>query len=286
MEERPIEEELQELVAAVREHVTWHKRLGAWGLPASPEAPPMAAPEKQAAAGPARESGERLEMPKFELPARAPAPAPAQAPAPRAPQFEVPDDPAERIARLDALCARVQACTACPLHEKRTQTAFSRGNPRAEILFVGEGPGAEEDAQGVPFVGKAGQLLDKMITAMGFDPSEVYICNVVKCRPPDNRTPEPEEMAACAAYMHEQIALVAPKVMVALGGTATRGLLGTTEGITRLRGKWKLYRASIPVMPTFHPAYLLRNDAAKRDVWADLKSVLQQIGRTVPERKR
>jgi DNA polymerase len=149
-------------------------------------------------------------------------------------------------------------------------------------MFVGEGPGADEDAQGLPFVGKAGQLLDRMIKAMGFDPAEVYICNIVKCRPPENRTPEPDEMTACIPYLHEQIALVQPKCMVALGGTAAKGLLGTTEGITRLRGRWKLYRASIPVMPTFHPSYLLRKEDAKREVWSDLKEVLKNLGRPLP----
>lgn len=284
-EERPIEDELRELAAAVREHVLWQKRLGAWGLPPAPAAQPEAKPRPERAKIEVQES----------VPSRPPQPAPARAtqtapvrppPPPRAPAIEVPTDPQERIARLEALSERTRTCTLCPLHEKRTQAVFSRGNPNAELMFIGEGPGAEEDAQGLPFVGPAGQLLDKMIEAMGLELDQVYICNVVKCRPPENRPPEPEEMAACMPFLHEQIALVSPKAMVALGGTAARGLLGTTEGITRIRGKWKLYKAEIPVMPTFHPSYLLRNPPAKREVWEDLKLVLKQLGRTLPERKR
>lgn len=288
-EERPIEDELRELAAAVREHVLWQKRTGAWGLPPAPPAQ---------AEGPARRELPKIEVqesvPSRPPPSRQPVaprdpePAPARRPppAPRAPAIEVPADPEQRVARLEALCDRTRACTACPLHEKRKQVAFARGNPAAELMFVGEGPGAEEDAQGLPFVGPAGQLLDKMIEAMGYQPGQVYICNIVKCRPPENRTPEPEEMAACMPFLHEQIAMVAPKVIVALGGTAARGLLGTTEGITRVRGKWKVYKASIPVMPTFHPSYLLRNPAAKREVWEDLKDVLKHLGRPLPEKKR
>jgi len=133
-------------------------------------------------------------------------------------------------------------------------------------------------------VGKAGQLLDRMIEAMGFDRDEVYVCNVVKCRPPDNRKPELEEMEACLPYLSEQLTLIAPRVIVALGATAVQGLLGTTEGITRMRGNWKSYR-QIDVMPTFHPAYLLRNPAAKREVWEDLQAVLRRIDRSVPVRR-
>jgi DNA polymerase len=159
---------------------------------------------------------------------------------------------------------------------------FSRGTGTSGLCFVGEGPGADEDAQGQPFVGLAGQLLDRMIAAMGFSRDEIYVCNIVKCRPPENRKPEPDEMAACRPFLEQQLELVAPQVIVALGATAVQGLLGTTEGITRLRGRWKLYRGRIAVMPTFHPAYLLRNPKAKREVWEDLQAVLRQMGRTPP----
>lgn len=133
-------------------------------------------------------------------------------------------------------------------------------------------------------MGKAGQLLDRMIEAMGFSRDEVYICNIVKCRPPDNRKPDPEEMSQCMPYLAEQLALVEPQVIVALGATAVQGLLGTAGGITRLRGNWRLYQGKIPVMPTFHPAYLLRTPSAKREVWEDLQAVLRQMGRPIPTR--
>jgi DNA polymerase len=182
---------------------------------------------------------------------------------------------------LVQLAEEIKSCTKCALHAGRTQTVFARGNPSAELCFVGEGPGADEDAQGYPFVGKAGQLLDRMIGAMGYARDDVYVCNIVKCRPPGNRKPEPDEMATCVPYLREQLELVSPKVIVALGATAVEGLIGMSGGITRIRGQWKLYR-TIPVMPTFHPAYLLRNPAAKKEVWADLQAVLKQLGRPVP----
>lgn len=181
--------------------------------------------------------------------------------------------------RLALLAEEVRPCTKCVLGETRTQTVFARGNPFAEVCFVGEGPGADEDAQGEPFVGRAGQLLDKMIAAMGYHRDDVYICNVVKCRPPNNRKPEPSEMEACSPYLRDQLALVKPKVIVALGATAVTGLTGSTEGITRMRGKWKLYKGTIPIMPTFHPAYLLRDPSKKRDAWHDLQEVMKHLGK-------
>ncbi len=185
---------------------------------------------------------------------------------------------------LEQLQQHVADCRACVLCETRTQTVFSRGTGASGICFIGEGPGADEDAQGEPFVGAAGQLLDKMIGAMGLGRDEVYVCNVVKCRPPDNRKPAVEEMAACSGYLRRQLDIISPEVIVALGGTAVTGLLGLTEGITRLRGTFRLYNGSIPVMPTFHPAYLLRTPAAKREVWSDLLQVLSHLGRTPPAR--
>jgi DNA polymerase len=149
-------------------------------------------------------------------------------------------------------------------------------------MFVGEGPGEEEDRQGLPFVGAAGQLLDRMIVAMQLGRDDVYVCNIVKCRPPQNRKPDLEEMSRCMPFLAEQIAIMKPRVMVALGATAVQGLLGTSEGITRLRGQWKLYRGKIPVMPTFHPAYLLRQPQAKREVWKDLQEVLRQLASGTP----
>jgi uracil-DNA glycosylase family 4 len=162
---------------------------------------------------------------------------------------------------------------------------FSRGSATAELVFVGEGPGADEDRQGLPFVGAAGQLLDKMIGAMGYSRDDVYICNALKCRPPNNRKPEPDEMEACAPYLKEQLELLEPKVLVALGATGVQALIGSAVGITRMRGNWKLYRGRIPLMPTFHPAYLLRSPEKKRDVWEDLKQVMRKMGKEPPEQR-
>ena len=195
-------------------------------------------------------------------------------------------DSAERVARLTVLATTVAGCTKCELHATRTQTVFARGNPDAELVFIGEGPGADEDVQGLPFVGKAGQLLDKMIAAMGLSEGEVYICNIVKCRPPGNRTPEPREMASCMPYLREQLGVIRPKVLVALGSTALRGLFGPSEGITKARGSFRLYQGAIPVMPTFHPAYVLRQPTKeiRGMVWSDLQQVLKHLGRSAPRR--
>lgn len=189
-----------------------------------------------------------------------------------------------RRSRLAVVEATVRSCTRCELHASRAQTVFARGNPDAELVFVGEGPGADEDAQGLPFVGRAGQLLDRMIEAMGYRRDEVYVCNVVKCRPPGNRKPTPAEMGECGGYVRQQLAIIDPKVIVALGATAVEGLLGTTVGITRLRGTWKLHQGRTPVMPTFHPAYLLRSPEKKREAWADLQQVMARLGRALPKR--
>ncbi|MDI6774280.1 MAG: uracil-DNA glycosylase [Verrucomicrobiota bacterium] len=185
---------------------------------------------------------------------------------------------------MRAIAAAAASCAKCGLCRGRTQSVPGQGRLDPEALFVGEGPGAEEDAQGLAFVGAAGQLLTKMIRAMGFQREDVFIANVVKCRPPGNRQPLPEEMEACLPYLHEQIALLKPKVIVALGAIALKGLLGLT-GITRMRGKWHEYHG-IPVMPTYHPSYLLRAPSGKRDVWADLQDVLRRLGRPIPPVKK
>jgi DNA polymerase len=194
------------------------------------------------------------------------------------------ETPEERHVKLATLADEARACTRCGLHAQRKQAVFARGNPLSELCFVGEGPGADEDAQGLPFVGKAGQLLDKMIAAMGYGRDDVYICNIVKCRPPENRKPEPNEMAACNPFLVAQLGLVKPKVIVALGATAVQGLTGASGGITRMRGTWKLYKGAIPIMPTFHPAYLLRQPDAKREVWNDLKEVMRFLGKSPAEK--
>lgn len=163
-------------------------------------------------------------------------------------------------------------CTRCVLHEKRTNLVFGVGNPNAELMFIGEGPGFEEDRQGIPFVGPAGQLLTKIINAIDLSRDDVYIANVVKCRPPRNRDPEPEEVAECRPFLNRQVDSVKPKVICALGRIAAQNLLETEEGITRIRGRIYSYRGA-KLVPTFHPAYLLRNAEKKRECWEDMKLI-------------
>ena len=175
-------------------------------------------------------------------------------------------------------------CKRCKLHEQRNKIVFGVGNEQSPLVFVGEGPGADEDAQGIPFVGKAGQLLTQMIEntakkeGMPIHREDVYICNVVKCRPPGNRTPEPEEMATCGEFLYRQLTTIRPKAICALGGTAAKALTGHKEGVMKMRGKWFKWR-DIPVMVTYHPSYLLRpyNQDAKREAWEDLKKVLHFV---------
>ncbi len=286
IEEQGPDDELRGLVGALREHLRWQDACGAHGLPRAPEprAEALQEAERGVEALPAPEpTVVRAKMVAQDEGPRAPEAGAASSP--RRVVWSTPEPAEERSARLADLQAQVEACTGCPLHQSRRNVVYGAGPVDAEIMIVGEGPGAEEDRQGVPFVGKAGKLLDKMLAAMGFDRSQVYIGNIVKCRPPDNRNPEREEMVACFPYLQQQIALVRPQVIIAMGGTAVRGLLGI-GGVTRVRGKWKLYRAEIPVMPTFHPAYLLRQEEAKRDAWNDLKEVLRHLKREVPPRGR
>jgi DNA polymerase len=183
---------------------------------------------------------------------------------------------------LEGLATAAAGCTLCRLSEKRKTVVFGEGDPKAGVMFIGEGPGAEEDRTGRPFVGQAGQLLDRMIFAMGFRREEVYIANVVKCRPPGNRDPEEDEVAACADYLDRQIDLVEPSVIVALGKPASRRLTGTNKPMGALRGRWSSYRGT-PLMPVFHPAYLLRQPKLKREAWEDLKLVLHRLASTSEE---
>lgn len=186
---------------------------------------------------------------------------------------------------MDDIAARIAECTNCPLHASRKNTVPGEGNAKSpDIMFVGEGPGAEEDEQGRPFVGEAGQLLDKMIAGMGCRRDEVFIANIVKCRPPGNRIPLPAEVDACLPHLKAQIALIRPKIIVALGKTAVQGLLHEEVAITRFRGRWCSYEG-IDLMPTYHPAYLLRSPGRKGEAWADLKAVLARLGKTPPSRK-
>lgn len=185
---------------------------------------------------------------------------------------------------LVTIATQISACRACGLCETRRSTVPGEGNPQAELLFVGEGPGADEDASGRPFVGAAGQLLTKMILAMGFKREDVFIANIVKCRPPGNRTPAPSEVGSCMGYLRRQIAVLKPKVICALGNTPLRALMNDDQlGITRMRGK-KLQFEGITLIPTFHPSYLLRNEEAKKPCWDDLKLVVKELGRDLPKR--
>jgi DNA polymerase len=198
----------------------------------------------------------------------------AVAPVPVAPPLPAPvdEEAAGRIGELAALAGVAGACTRCRLAEGRIKVVFGSGNPTAELMFIGEGPGADEDRQGLPFVGAAGELLTKIIQAIERTREEVYIANVVKCRPPGNRDPQPDEVAACRDYLDRQIALVRPRVLVALGRVAAQTLLGNDAPIGRMRGQWYQVQG-IPTMVTYHPAALLRNQALKRPTWEDMQQV-------------
>jgi len=176
-------------------------------------------------------------------------------------------------------------CTRCKLHKGRNKIVFGDGNPKAKLMFVGEGPGADEDAQGIPFVGRAGKLLTQMIDAMGLQRKDVYICNVVKCRPPENRTPEPDEVQACSPYLLRQVDAINPKVIVCLGAVAAKTLLETTRGISQFRGEWLEWRGR-KLIATYHPAYLLRNPNAKGEVWKDLQKVMVELDLPLPKKAK
>jgi uracil-DNA glycosylase family 4 len=175
-------------------------------------------------------------------------------------------------------------CTRCKLHKTRKNIVFADGNPKAELIFVGEGPGADEDAQGLPFVGRAGKLLNQMIEAMGLRRQDVYICNVVKCRPPENRLPERDEIEKCSPFLLRQLDTIAPKVIVCLGACAAQTLLETNRGISQFRGQWLDFRGH-KLMATYHPAYLLRNPSAKAEVWKDLQKVMAVLGLEIEKGK-
>lgn len=196
--------------------------------------------------------------------------------------------PAEKEAvtpELDHLKAQVHQCTRCPLHAGKTNYVFGEGNPHAQLMFIGEGPGQDEDLSGRPFVGRAGQLLTKIISAMKLERKDVYIANIVKCRPPNNRAPLPEEAHTCMPYLKTQIKLIAPKIIVLLGATATSYMLGQKVPISKIRGQWTELTLDtgdnathFKTMPTFHPAALLRNPNLKKDVWEDMKQVMGALG--------
>jgi DNA polymerase len=196
--------------------------------------------------------------------------------------------PAAAIETLEQIRKSLGDCRRCKLSSSRKQIVFGVGNPHARLVFVGEGPGADEDAKGEPFVGDAGRMLNRIITAMGLQREEVYICNVVKCRPPQNRNPESDEISACSPFLMRQLLSVKPEAIVALGTFASQTVLQTKEPISKLRGKFRDFHG-IPLMPTYHPSYLLRtggNSASFWDVWSDMTQVLQLLGLPVPDKSR
>ncbi|MEP7013579.1 MAG: uracil-DNA glycosylase [Acidobacteriota bacterium] len=225
---------------------------------------------------PAQSSGSASTVERLGAPGDGSSPkSPASAVAPRTDRVE-PADLSARVAELAEIEQRVSVCTRCRLSEGRTRTVFGSGNPAAELMFIGEGPGAEEDKQGLPFVGRAGELLTRIIQAIEFSREEVYIANVVKCRPPGNRDPQPDEVVACRGYLERQVGLIQPRVIVALGRIAAQTLLGNEDPIGRMRGRW-FKVLGVPTMVTYHPAALLRNPALKRPTWEDMQLVRDRL---------
>ena len=208
-------------------------------------------------------------------------PIPPRKPFPSAPAISDAVPASDRAAALQLIRDEIGDCTRCALHKGRNKIVFGDGSPAARLMFVGEGPGADEDAQGLPFVGKAGQLLNNMISAMGLRREEVYIANVVKCRPPGNRVPEPEEGATCSPFLFRQIDVIRPEVLVALGATAATWLLGARQPLAGLRGRVHSVRGT-KLIVTYHPAYLLRDPRQKKEAWADLQIAMKELGLKPP----
>jgi DNA polymerase len=280
------------ILASLRDYVEQLREEGMEGLPAlsasaarraiddGPQATP---PSRVVAPRGVTTPGARGEFPLKPAPSTTALTAAPQAPAAPAELFYLYPG-LEKTAELAALREFIGECIRCKLHPLRTNLVFGVGNPQAELMFVGEAPGADEDARGEPFVGRAGQLLTDIIErGMGMTRAEVYICNVIKCRPPENRNPEPDEVAACEPFLFRQIDLVRPRAIVGLGSFAVQALLKLKTPISKLRGNWHEVRG-IKMMPTFHPAYLLRNPADKRLVWADIQEVMKFLGRPIPNR--
>ena len=234
-----------DLVQAIRSRLIWWRSLGLeyLALPAGPSAPacpPL--PVRQAGAGQAQQA-----------------------------------ETGDKQASLEAVRTELGDCRRCRLHAGRRHIVFGIGSPKAKLVFVGEAPGEEEDLQGLPFVGRAGQLLTKMIQAMGLTREEVYIANIIKCRPPQNRNPMPDEIASCEPFLIAQLSTIQPRLICSLGTFATQTLLRTQDKISKLRGRFHHYNG-IPVMPTYHPAYLLRNPQDKRLVWEDMQKIMEELG--------
>jgi uracil-DNA glycosylase len=251
-----IESEFLEIVTQVRKHLEYQKTLGVSSIELVPTG----------SASPTDEADAQSSINK------------AQAPAKKTGDVSIIEKPGPyQSAGLTEVREELGNCNRCKLHKGRKTIVFGEGDPSSVLVFVGEGPGYEEDQQGRPFVGAAGQLLtDIIVKGIKLRREDVYICNIVKCRPPNNRNPEPDEIAACEPFLLKQIEAINPKIIVALGNIAAKTLLKTAEGITSLRGRWRSYHG-IPVMPTFHPAYLLRNPKDKALVWEDIKKVIMEM---------
>lgn len=234
------------------------------------------------------ETGAKLTASAIEKPQAVPGPASRPAPRLGAAPAPVPmPAPGSDIRvtgnTLEAIAKQISTCTGCDLHASRNKTVPGEGNASGpDILFIGEGPGPDEDAQGRPFAGEPGQLLTKMIGAMGYTREQVFITNIVKCRPPGSRVPLHEEISVCSAYLRKQVELIKPKCIVALGKVAVEGLLNKPVAITRFRGTWCKYQ-DVDLMPTFHPAYLIKSPGKKRETWADLQAVMAKLGKTAPK---
>jgi DNA polymerase len=257
---------LGEILRRTKTHLLYARELGVRDVPRIRGQAPVLPDESQRAAG---KASVRLAASPTTVDMNPCAPSPSGA-------------GADRAAALESLRTEtIGDCRRCGLAPTRTNLVFGEGNPHAELVFVGEAPGAEEDAQGVPFVGAAGQLLTKIIEAMGLRRDDVYIANILKCRPPGNRNPLPNEIASCEPFLITQLEIIGPKVICALGTFATQTLLKTKDPISRLRGRWHTYH-DVPLMPTFHPAYLLRNPAEKKTVWSDVQAVMTRLGRPIP----
>jgi uracil-DNA glycosylase len=304
--ERDFDAERGRLIREVRQRLESLQRAGATNLPRvefeAPAVVAVAVREEPAAVAvverpptPARRPIETVAPPKPTPPSPPKKASPSPAPLSVLPTRSLFDEsglnaPAipleERPALLASLAAQVAECRKCPhLAATRTQTVFADGSPTARLMFIGEAPGADEDRTGVPFVGKAGQLLTDMITkGMGLARQDVYIANILKCRPPENRDPTPEESANCFPYLERQIEIVRPEFICLLGRIATSTLLNTALSMSRLRGKWHRVHG-VPTVATYHPAYLLRNPAAKKDAWEDLQMLMRAMGIAIPKRK-
>mgnify|MGYP001091694162 CR=1 FL=1 len=302
----PYEEERARLVRQVRARLESLARAGVATLPKSPERPPVPRPAPaivESAPGPI--AAPPMTPPPVERPRPAPtpptppqAPTPPPAPKPAARPVAAPSlfgsnefkspfvEPADRPAALEVLRAEVAACVKCAnLAATRTQTVFADGSATARLMFIGEAPGADEDRRGVPFVGKAGQLLTDMITkGMGLRREDVFIANILKCRPPENRDPTPQESSNCFGYLERQIEIVRPEFICLLGRISASTLLNTALSMSRLRGRWhRVY--GIPTIATYHPAYLLRTPTAKKDAWEDLQMLMRAMGLVIPKKK-